>query len=109
LSAGRLNAEALWELDQGAGKVDHRGHRELSIKVLDLFYHRLPHGQNIFFPGRREMSLSRLVFRDDLARQFRDDLARLDGASAGPIRPLWGHQREFCSRCDAKVQGRWHV
>ena len=36
LSAGSLIAEALLELDQGAGKVGHRGSRE-QLRVRDLF------------------------------------------------------------------------
>ena len=43
LSAGRLVAKAMLELDQGAGKVGHRGHR---VYVLYLFSIR-PHRYNI--------------------------------------------------------------
>src|SRR5215469_6392093 len=46
LSAGRLVAKALLELDQGAGKVGHRGHRErfCSLFVLTTIH---PHRYNI--------------------------------------------------------------
>jgi hypothetical protein len=36
LSAGGLIAEALLELDQGAGKIGHQGSRE-QLRVRDLF------------------------------------------------------------------------
>jgi hypothetical protein len=38
MSASRLVAKALLELDQGAGKVGHRGHREWLCRFLS--YHR---------------------------------------------------------------------
>src|SRR5205085_7488204 len=59
LSAGSLIAEALLELDQGAGKVGHRGSRE-QLRVRDLFLTQTrPRGYNILCPRTQRDKASR--------------------------------------------------